>query len=163
VAGVGHLRRGAVPAGFIAPCLPTKVPQSPSGDAWLHESSMTASASSPARTVTACGSTAVRGRPDISLCPNCRGAGPPALGYDGGVPRQAERHALAHLSSAAAYLRYRGSAFKHGFDAICRSPTATGARLMNRPILTVANTHAALVTETTFSCNPALIRHQPCA
>jgi ATP-dependent DNA ligase len=37
VAGVGHLGRGAVPAGFIAPCLPTKAPQSPSGDAWLHE------------------------------------------------------------------------------------------------------------------------------
>jgi ATP-dependent DNA ligase len=26
-----------VPAGFIAPCLPTKAPQPPSGDLWLHE------------------------------------------------------------------------------------------------------------------------------
>src|SRR3984893_2751999 len=26
-----------LPPGFIAPCLPTKAPQSPSGDAWLHE------------------------------------------------------------------------------------------------------------------------------
>ena len=24
-------------AGFIAPCLPTKAPQPPSGEAWLHE------------------------------------------------------------------------------------------------------------------------------
>src|SRR5438105_12161143 len=26
-----------LPLGFIAPCLPTKAPQPPSGDAWLHE------------------------------------------------------------------------------------------------------------------------------
>ena len=26
-----------LPPGFIAPCLPTKAPQPPSGDAWLHE------------------------------------------------------------------------------------------------------------------------------
>jgi bifunctional non-homologous end joining protein LigD len=26
-----------LPAGFIAPCLPTKAPQPPSGDGWLHE------------------------------------------------------------------------------------------------------------------------------
>ena len=26
-----------LPAGFIAPCLPTKAPQPPTGDAWLHE------------------------------------------------------------------------------------------------------------------------------
>jgi len=27
----------ALPAGFIAPCLPTKVPHLPSGAVWLHE------------------------------------------------------------------------------------------------------------------------------
>ena len=27
----------ALPAGFIAPCLPTSAPQPPSGDEWLHE------------------------------------------------------------------------------------------------------------------------------
>jgi ATP-dependent DNA ligase len=27
----------ALPAGFIAPCLPTKTDQLPSGDLWLHE------------------------------------------------------------------------------------------------------------------------------
>ena len=27
----------ALPAGFIAPCLPTSSPQPPSGDVWLHE------------------------------------------------------------------------------------------------------------------------------
>ena len=27
----------ALPAGFIAPCLPTSAPQPPSGEAWLHE------------------------------------------------------------------------------------------------------------------------------
>jgi len=26
-----------LPAGFIAPCLPTKPPMPPSGDLWLHE------------------------------------------------------------------------------------------------------------------------------
>jgi bifunctional non-homologous end joining protein LigD len=26
-----------LPLGFIAPCLPTKAPQPPTGDAWLHE------------------------------------------------------------------------------------------------------------------------------
>jgi bifunctional non-homologous end joining protein LigD len=27
----------ALPAGFIAPCLPTSAPHPPSGEAWLHE------------------------------------------------------------------------------------------------------------------------------
>jgi bifunctional non-homologous end joining protein LigD len=27
----------ALPAGFIAPCLPSSAPQPPSGDEWLHE------------------------------------------------------------------------------------------------------------------------------
>jgi bifunctional non-homologous end joining protein LigD len=27
----------ALPAGFVAPCLPTKAPQPPTGGAWLHE------------------------------------------------------------------------------------------------------------------------------
>jgi bifunctional non-homologous end joining protein LigD len=31
------LRPHALPAGFIAPCLPTSAPQPPSGDGWLHE------------------------------------------------------------------------------------------------------------------------------
>jgi ATP-dependent DNA ligase len=26
-----------LPLGFVPPCLPTKAPQPPSGDAWLHE------------------------------------------------------------------------------------------------------------------------------
>jgi bifunctional non-homologous end joining protein LigD len=26
-----------LPAGFIAPCLPTKAPRPPSGELWLHE------------------------------------------------------------------------------------------------------------------------------
>jgi bifunctional non-homologous end joining protein LigD len=31
------LRPRALPAGFIAPCLPTSAAQPPSGDGWLHE------------------------------------------------------------------------------------------------------------------------------
>src|SRR5271166_1982527 len=31
------LRPRALPAGFIAPCLPTSAPQAPSGEPWLHE------------------------------------------------------------------------------------------------------------------------------
>jgi integrase len=31
------LRSRALPAGFIAPCLPTNAPQPPSGEEWLHE------------------------------------------------------------------------------------------------------------------------------
>jgi ATP-dependent DNA ligase len=31
------LRPHALPAGFIAPCLPTAAPQPPSGALWLHE------------------------------------------------------------------------------------------------------------------------------
>src|SRR5258705_10277074 len=31
------LRSHALPAGFIAPCLPTSAPQPPSGGLWLHE------------------------------------------------------------------------------------------------------------------------------
>ncbi|HEY7242625.1 MAG TPA: DNA ligase [Xanthobacteraceae bacterium] len=31
------LRPRALPAGFIAPCLPTSAPQPPSGELWLHE------------------------------------------------------------------------------------------------------------------------------
>jgi bifunctional non-homologous end joining protein LigD len=31
------LRLRALPAGFVAPCLPTSAPQPPSGDGWLHE------------------------------------------------------------------------------------------------------------------------------
>jgi bifunctional non-homologous end joining protein LigD len=30
-------RSRALPAGFIAPCLPTSAPQPPSGELWLHE------------------------------------------------------------------------------------------------------------------------------
>jgi bifunctional non-homologous end joining protein LigD len=30
-------RPHALPAGFIAPCLPINAPQPPSGDQWLHE------------------------------------------------------------------------------------------------------------------------------
>jgi bifunctional non-homologous end joining protein LigD len=26
-----------LPRGFVPPCLPTKAPQPPTGDAWLHE------------------------------------------------------------------------------------------------------------------------------
>jgi bifunctional non-homologous end joining protein LigD len=29
--------QGTLPAGFIAPCLPTKAQQPPTGEAWLHE------------------------------------------------------------------------------------------------------------------------------
>jgi bifunctional non-homologous end joining protein LigD len=31
------LRPHALPAGFIAPCLPASAPRPPSGEAWLHE------------------------------------------------------------------------------------------------------------------------------
>jgi ATP-dependent DNA ligase len=31
------LRMRALPAGFIAPCLPTKTDKLPSGSQWLHE------------------------------------------------------------------------------------------------------------------------------
>ena len=37
----------ALPARFIAPCLPTKTDKLPSGGDWLHEISMTAFASLP--------------------------------------------------------------------------------------------------------------------
>jgi hypothetical protein len=43
-------RPRALPAGFIAPCLPTKAPHPPSGGQGCTRSSMTASGSSPART-----------------------------------------------------------------------------------------------------------------
>jgi hypothetical protein len=33
------LRMRALPAGFIAPCLPTKTDRLPSGSQWLHETS----------------------------------------------------------------------------------------------------------------------------
>jgi ATP-dependent DNA ligase len=32
-----HMLQRTLPAGFIAPCLPMKAPQLPSGDLWLHE------------------------------------------------------------------------------------------------------------------------------
>jgi bifunctional non-homologous end joining protein LigD len=32
-----RLRPRALPVGFIAPCLPTRAPQSPFGAIWLHE------------------------------------------------------------------------------------------------------------------------------
>jgi bifunctional non-homologous end joining protein LigD len=31
------LRPRVLPAGFVAPCLPTSAPQPPSGEQWLHE------------------------------------------------------------------------------------------------------------------------------
>ena len=31
------LRPRALPAGFVAPCLPSSAPRPPSGDGWLHE------------------------------------------------------------------------------------------------------------------------------
>jgi ATP-dependent DNA ligase len=31
------LRPRVLPAGFVAPCLPTNAPQPPSGELWLHE------------------------------------------------------------------------------------------------------------------------------
>jgi bifunctional non-homologous end joining protein LigD len=31
------LHPGTLPAGFIAPCLPSSAPQTPSGAEWLHE------------------------------------------------------------------------------------------------------------------------------
>jgi bifunctional non-homologous end joining protein LigD len=30
-------RPRALPAGFVAPCLPSSAPQPPSGEGWLHE------------------------------------------------------------------------------------------------------------------------------
>ena len=32
-----YRRARPLPLGFIAPCLPTKAPQPPTGEAWLHE------------------------------------------------------------------------------------------------------------------------------
>ena len=32
-----HMLQRTLPAGFIAPCLPTKTDKLPSGDLWLHE------------------------------------------------------------------------------------------------------------------------------
>jgi hypothetical protein len=32
-----HMLQRTLPAGFIAPCLPTKTTQLPSGGQWLHE------------------------------------------------------------------------------------------------------------------------------
>jgi len=37
VAYLGHMLQRTLPAGFIAPCLPMKAPQPPSGVLWLHE------------------------------------------------------------------------------------------------------------------------------
>jgi bifunctional non-homologous end joining protein LigD len=37
LAAAMSLRPRALPAGFIAPCLPTSAPRPPSGDLWLHE------------------------------------------------------------------------------------------------------------------------------
>jgi hypothetical protein len=34
------LRPRALPAGFIAPCLPSPAPQPPSGERWLHETNL---------------------------------------------------------------------------------------------------------------------------
>jgi hypothetical protein len=47
-----------LPAGFIAPCLPTKTDRLPSGGQWLHEITM-AFGLLPAKTARECGSTAV--------------------------------------------------------------------------------------------------------
>jgi len=49
------LKERTLPAGFIAPCLPTKALEPPPGGAWLHEIKHDVSASSPARRVTKCG------------------------------------------------------------------------------------------------------------
>jgi ATP-dependent DNA ligase len=46
------------PAGFIAPCLPTKAHTLPSGGLWLHEIKHDGFRLSHARMATACGSTA---------------------------------------------------------------------------------------------------------
>jgi ATP-dependent DNA ligase len=32
-----HMLQRTLPAGFIAPCLPTKIDKLPSGSQWLHE------------------------------------------------------------------------------------------------------------------------------
>ena len=37
LAAAMSLRPRALPAGFIAPCLPTSAPRPPSGDLWVHE------------------------------------------------------------------------------------------------------------------------------
>jgi ATP dependent DNA ligase domain len=37
VAYLAHMLQRTFPAGFIAPCLPTKTDKLPSGDLWLHE------------------------------------------------------------------------------------------------------------------------------
>ena len=37
VAYLAHMLQRIFPAGFIAPCLPTKTDKLPSGDLWLHE------------------------------------------------------------------------------------------------------------------------------
>jgi bifunctional non-homologous end joining protein LigD len=37
VAYLAHMLQRTLPAGFIAPCLPTKTDKLPSGDLWLHE------------------------------------------------------------------------------------------------------------------------------
>ena len=34
---MGIMLQRTLPAGFIAPCLPTKTDKLPSGDGWLHE------------------------------------------------------------------------------------------------------------------------------
>ena len=34
---LAHVLQRTLPAGFIAPCLPTKTDKLPSGDLWLHE------------------------------------------------------------------------------------------------------------------------------
>jgi len=50
----------SLPAGFIAPCLPTKADTLPSGEMWLHEIKHDGLRVSLARMATACGCTAVQ-------------------------------------------------------------------------------------------------------
>jgi len=50
-----------LPAGFIAPCLPTKADTLPSGSQWLHEIKAWWVSRLPGRAVGECGSTEDRG------------------------------------------------------------------------------------------------------
>jgi hypothetical protein len=69
----------SLPLGFVPPCLPTKAPQPPSGEAWLHEikhDGFWVVARKDGNRVRALQPTGER--PDLPLPADRRGAEPPA-------------------------------------------------------------------------------------
>ena len=73
------MRPRALPAGFVAPCLPTTAPHPPSGEPWLHEIKHDGF-----RVIARKNGHRVKlysrpGNSDATVPPDCRGAGAAAL------------------------------------------------------------------------------------